>query len=72
MAAGAGAAGSVGAGPMSGTSTSVFCISSEMATTTGPGRPLRATSKARAISSGMRAASSICVTHFASGANIRR
>ena len=50
--------------PISGTSTSRFCISSDSAITTGPGRPLVATSTACATSSGIRAASSICVTHF--------
>ena len=71
-ASGAGCGGSTCAGPISGTEASSFCISSEIATTTGPGRPLVATSKACAISSGMRLASSIWVTHLASGPNILR
>ena len=57
---------------MSGTSTMSFCISSESAITTGPGRPEIATSTACATISGMRFAWSICVTHLASGLNIRR
>ena len=57
---------------MSATSTMSFCISSDSAITTGPGRPDMATSTAWATISGMRLASSICVTHFASGLNIRR
>ncbi len=44
--------------------------SSGSAITTGPRRPEVATWNARAITSGMRFASSIRVAHFASGANI--
>ncbi len=35
------------------------------ATTTGPGRPVRAVAKARATSSGMRSAASISTVHLA-------
>ena len=48
-------------------STSSRSMSSGMASTTGPGRPLVATRYARATYSGMRAASSIRVAHLASG-----
>ena len=40
-------------------------MSSGSETTTGPGRPCMATRKARAISSGKRAALSTSTTHFA-------
>ena len=56
----------------SGTSAMSFCISSDSAMTTGPGRPETATSTAWATISGMRLAWSIWVTHFAKGLNIRR
>ena len=52
-------------GAASGTSTTSVSMSSGSARTTGPGRPDVATAKARATSSGTRAASSICATHFA-------
>jgi hypothetical protein len=48
-----------------GASTASVSISSGRTTTTGPGRPEVATAKARVTSSGTRAASSICTTHFA-------
>ena len=47
-------------------------MSSGSAITTGPGRPLVATWKARETSSGMRAGSSISVAHLASGPNVAR
>ncbi len=47
-------------------------MSSGKASTTGPGRPEVATWNAWLISSGMRSAMSICVTHLASGAYILR
>jgi hypothetical protein len=43
-------------------------MSSGSASTTGPGRPEVATANARAMSSGIRSASSICAAHLASGA----
>lgn len=49
----------------SATSAVSVSMSSGSDTTTGPGRPCMATRKARAISSGMRAASSISTTHLA-------
>src|SRR4029453_7243279 len=47
-------------------------MSSGSAITTGPGRPATARWKAWLTSSGMRAGSSICATHFESGPNMRR
>ena len=59
-------------GPGSATSTSSTSMSSGSASTTGPGLPAVATLKARASSSGIRSAVSICATHFAIELNIRR
>ena len=47
-------------------------MSSGTAITTGPGRPLQAVWKAREISSGMRAGSSISVAHLAIEPNTAR
>jgi len=47
-------------------------MSSGNASTTGPGRPEMAVVQARAMISGMRAASSISVTHFAMLPNTAR
>ena len=47
-------------------------MSSGSASTTGPGLPAVATEKARASSSGIRSALSICTTHFAIELNMRR
>ena len=61
-----------GAARASGTSTSDASMSSGSATTTGPGRPDVATAKARAMISGRRSASSICVAHLAIGPKMAR
>ena len=56
----------------SGTTTRSVSMSSGSAITTGPGRPLHATWKARDTISGMRAGSSISVAHFAMLPNTAR
>ena len=57
-------------GAASGASVASTSMSSGSASTTGPGRPPRAVSKARATSSGMRSARSISNTHLARRPNI--
>ena len=54
------------------TSVRSTSMSSGSATTTGPGRPLQATLKARATISGRRRASSTSVAHLASGPKAAR
>ena len=56
----------------SGTTMRSRSMSSGSAITTGPGRPLQAMWKARDTISGMRAASSISVAHFAMLPNTAR
>ena len=56
----------------SGTATRSTSMSSGSAITTGPGRPLQAVWKACETSSGMRAGSSISVTHLAMEPNTAR
>jgi hypothetical protein len=56
----------------SGTMARSISMSSGTAITTGPGRPLQAVWKAREISSGMRAGSSISVAHLAIEPNTAR
>ena len=72
MSSGAAAAlGTITAGPAT-ASVAAESTSSGSATTTGPGRPVRATAKARATSSGMRSAASISTAHLASGPKTAR
>ncbi|CFE04113.1 Uncharacterised protein [Bordetella pertussis] len=57
---------------MSATRARPHSVSSGSASTTGPGRPLVATAKARAMNSGIRSVRSICATHLAIWPNMRR
>ncbi len=54
------------------TPTRSTCMSSGSAMTTGPGRPFMAVKNARDTNSGIRAGSSISVTHFAMVPNTAR